>query len=291
MGTNQLSGIDVSHYQGNVNWAAVKSAGVAFAVAKATEGTGTVDQYFSSNWEKIKAAGIIRGAYHFFHASQDASRQAQNFLNVVTIGQGDLPAVLDIEISDNMSGSAIITGIQTWLDTVEKATGRTPIIYTNPSFWNSYMNGAVSRYPLWVANYTTASSPRMPTGWNSWLFWQYSQTGRLSGVPGNVDMDRFNGGADDLAAFVNAGAAVQSNGTSNGSSNGSSSGSSNGSSSSPANTGNGGSSTSQTYTVKSGDTLGAIAARFGVSVEILANANDIANPNLIKVGQTLEIPA
>lgn len=284
MGTNVLSGIDVSHYQGNVNWAAVKSAGIAFAVAKATEGTGTIDQYFSANWEKIKAAGIIRGAYHFFHASQDPRRQAQNFLNVVAIGDGDLPPVLDIEVSDNVSGGTIISGIQIWLDTVEQATGRKPIIYTNPSFWNNYMNAAFGAYPLWVANYTTAGTPRMPNGWNNWLFWQYSQTGRLAGVPGNVDMDRFNGSADDLAAFVGGSAASASNG--NGSGN-----ASNGNTNPNGN--NGGSQPAQeqaTYTVKSGDTLGAIASQFGVSVEMLASMNQISNPNLIKVGQTLEIP-
>lgn len=279
MGTNQLSGIDVSHYQGNVNWGAVKSAGVAFAIAKATEGTGTVDQCFNVNWEKIKAAGLIRGAYHFFHASQDAKRQAQNFLNVVTIGEGDLPAVLDIEISDNVSGPSIISGITTWLTMVEQGTGRKPIIYTNPSFWNSYMNDAFGAYPLWVANYTTAGSPRLPNGWDRWLFWQYSQTGRLAGVPGNVDMDRFSGTVEDLQAFVNGsttGTGIASNG--------------NGAAvpATPANTAT--PAQAQLYTVKSGDTLGAIASRFGVSVEMLADINQLSNPNMIQVGQTIEIP-
>src|SRR5256885_1336394 len=103
MPANTLSGIDVSHYQGTIDWGKVKSAGMAFAYTKATESTGSTDSQFAVNWPAMKAAGLLRGAYHFFHADQDATAQANHFLQVVDIGPGDLPAVIDIESTSNAS--------------------------------------------------------------------------------------------------------------------------------------------------------------------------------------------
>src|ERR1700704_2322289 len=123
-------GIDVSHYQGTIDWAQVAQAGKTFAFIKATEGTSEADPQFQANWNGAKAAGLLRGAYHFYQPGDDPQQQAGYFLNAVQPGPGDLPAVLDIELSGKPS--EIVAGIWVWLIAVEKATGKTPILYTNP---------------------------------------------------------------------------------------------------------------------------------------------------------------
>lgn len=200
---SRLTGIDVSHYQGQVNWGAVKAAGCAFAFAKATEGTGVTDPFFSANWSGMKAAGLARGAYHFFHPSGDAAQQAAHFLATVQLVTGDLPPVLDVETNDNVSNSVIVSGVQTWLDAVEPVAGVTPIIYTAASFWDAHLNDQFGAYPLWIAHYTAAPTPTpLPNGWSDWAFWQYSQSLNIDGVQGAADHDYFNGTADALQALA-----------------------------------------------------------------------------------------
>jgi lysozyme len=200
---SRLTGIDVSHYQGAVNWQAVRGAGCAFAFAKATEGTGVVDPYFSQNWAGMKAAGLARGAYHFFHPSEDAAQQAAHFLSVVQFEPGDLPPVLDVEVNDGVANDVIVEGVQTWLDAVEPVAGVTPVIYTAASFWDAHLNSSFGGYPLWIAHYTSAPAPSpLPAGWNEWAFWQYSQSLDISGVGGAADHNYFNGTEADLQALA-----------------------------------------------------------------------------------------
>ena len=280
MSANRVQGIDVSHYQGTIDWGKVKGAGMAFAFTKATESTTSTDSMFSVNWPAIKAAGLLRGAYHFFHADQDATTQANHFLQVTDISAGDLPPVIDIESTSNASDSAIVSGVQTWLDVVQQATGIVPMIYTAASFWNAHLNSSFGSYPLWVANYGV-SSPKLPTGWSNWNFWQYSQSGSVNGISGNVDMDYFNGTLAQLNAFVGSGQTAQPSSTD--------SGTSADAGASTASTG--GSGGGYTYVVQAGDTLSGIAASFNVSVADLQQANRIQNPNDIEVGQILTIPS
>ena len=267
---NKAAGVDVSHYQGNVDWNAVKAAGVSFAFAKATESTTYVDSEFKTNWQAMKAAGLLRGAYHFFQAASDAAAQAQNFIKTVgTLEAIDLPPVLDIESAGSATNSQLIAGVQTWLNTVEQGLGRRPMIYTYASFWNAHLNNQFGNYPLWIAHYNVAS-PTIPTGWTGWNFWQYSQTGKVQGVSGSVDTDWYDGTYADLLAFLQAPAeAVKLAAPA----------------SQPV------APASNSYTVQAGDTLSRIAAQFGVTVDALAEANDIANPNQIEVGQVLTIPS
>lgn len=267
---NKAAGIDVSHYQGDVNWNSVKAAGVSFAFAKATEGTTYVDSQFNTNWQGMKAAGLLRGAYHFFQAGNDAAAQAENFIKTVGALEAiDLPPVLDIESAGSATNSQIITGVQTWLDAVNQGLGRNPMIYTNASFWNSHLNNQFGDYPLWIANYDVAS-PKIPTGWTRWDFWQYSQTGNVQGVSGSVDTDWYNGTYADLLTFLQVPAeAVKL--------------------AAPAAQPVTEASTS--YTVQAGDTLSRIASRFGVTIDEIAEANNIENPNEIEVGQVLTIPS
>ena len=202
MSTNQLSGIDVSKWQGSINWPSVQEAGIAFAFARATYGNSVKDSFFDANWPAMKAAGIIRGAYHFFLATEDPAQQADFFISTVgSLDPGDLPPVIDVE-SGSGTSSNLAANVQTWLTTVEQGLGRKPIIYTAPSYWNANLTSAFGDYPLWVAEYGV-SSPKAVNGWSNWTFWQHSSTGNVNGVNGAVDLDYFNGTAQALAAFLN----------------------------------------------------------------------------------------
>ena len=201
MSSGHLSGIDVSKWQGVVNWKEVQAAGVAFAFARATYGTTEIDSSFVDNWQGMKDAGIARGAYHFFLAAEDPTQQAEFFIRTVgNLGPDDLPPVIDVE-SDSGVSSNLVANVQTWLDAVAQGLGRTPIIYTAPSYWNANMNSDFGKYPLWVAEYGV-SQPKAVNGWTDWTFWQYSESGKVSGVNGSVDLDYFNG--TTLAALINA---------------------------------------------------------------------------------------
>ena len=192
MTESQAAGIDVSHFQGTVNWAEVAASGVVFAFAKATDGITYLDPQFSVNWPAMKNAGLLRGAYHFYEPEDDPVSQAQHFLSNVTLETGDLPPVLDVEITGGVSSEELWSGVATWLQTVQTATGRQPLIYTAPGFWNDNSpNLALATYPLWLADY--ASQPTLPNGWTTWHFWQHSQTGTVPGVSTSVDLDLFNG--------------------------------------------------------------------------------------------------
>ncbi|BAZ24941.1 peptidoglycan binding domain-containing protein [Kalymmatonema gypsitolerans NIES-4073] len=216
-GVSTQHGIDVSNWNGDsINWQKVKTSGVSFAFAKATEGGDWVDKCFAKNWEEMKEAGVIRGAYHFFRPLRDPSEQAQNYLRIVgKIEPNDLPPVLDLEhypkeVEEQWKQfqlSERIQRVQKWLDIVESATGRKPIIYTSWGFWTSYMDDRqeFTKYPLWVANFTNKPQPQVPAnnwGRNGWIFWQYTETGTVPGVLGKVDRNHFNGSLDELVAFV-----------------------------------------------------------------------------------------
>ena len=201
MSSAHLTGIDVSKWQGVVNWKEVQQAGMAFAFARATYGTSEVDSSFKDNWDGMKEAGIVRGAYHFFIAAEDTVRQAVFFISTVgSLDTDDLPPVIDVE-SDSGVSSNLVADVQTWLDAVAKGLGRTPIIYTAPAYWNANMNSDFGNYPLWVAEYGVAE-PKAVNGWTSWTLWQYSSTGKVGGVSGAVDLDYFNG--TSLATLINA---------------------------------------------------------------------------------------
>jgi lysozyme len=197
----EVRGIDVSHYQGAVDWQQVKAAGNQFAFAKATEGITLLDSEFATNWPGMKAAGLLRGAYHFFEPADDAGQQATFFLSTVQFESGDLPPVLDVETAA-ATPSALWQGVQTWLDQVAAATGMTPILYLDSSFANENdAPSSLAAYPLWLAQYEV-DLPTVPTGWTTWLLWQYSQSGTVNGVSGSVDLDQLNGPLSGLSALA-----------------------------------------------------------------------------------------
>jgi GH25 family lysozyme M1 (1,4-beta-N-acetylmuramidase) len=198
-----LEGIDVSFWQGNIDWGTVKASGLSFAIARACYGVST-DTQFQSNWHNMELCGIIRGAYHYFRVFENAMDQADKFLHTATARARDLPPVLDIETAFNEGATHAqwINGIRTWLDQVSNVTGRKPIIYTSKASWAATANSdEFGDYPLWVANWRVAR-PVLPLGWDTWHLWQYSDSGSVSGIAGNVDLNRFNGAQVDLDQFI-----------------------------------------------------------------------------------------
>lgn len=202
-------GIDVSHWQGSVDWAKVRSDGITFAFMKATEGTSYADPTLTTNWAGAQSAGVYRAAYHFARpstAAGSAANQARFFVSRAGVfqGVGDLPPVLDLEATGGLGPAALKAWVATWLSTVEQLTGRTPILYFSPSFWTDHVGNstAFTRYPLWIAHYTTGS-PRVPGGWPTWTFWQRTSSGRVDGIGGRVDLNSFNGSEAQLATLAN----------------------------------------------------------------------------------------
>lgn len=200
----EIHGIDVSKYQQQISWEAVKKMKVqnirlGFAFMKATEGIKNTDAYFKRNWKKAKAAGIIRGAYHFFIASKDGKKQAENFIKRVALESGDLPPVLDIEQNFGQSAAQVRTEIKKWLDAVEQYYSVKPIIYTYIDFYEKNLQGYFDEYPLWVAHYLQPHQPRIN---RQWMFWQHSESGRVNGILSKVDFNVFNGDSVTFRALL-----------------------------------------------------------------------------------------
>jgi len=188
----QFEGLDVSHFQGEVDWSKVAGSGKKFAIAKATQGITYIDPQFSQNWSEIKQASMIRGAYHFFVPTDDASEQAKHFIATVTLESGDLAPVLDIEENQGESSEELQSQIKIWLQMVEKHYGIKPIIYSDYSFLRDNLGDDFCDYPLWMADYS--KTPPDGVGcWTHWSILQYSDSGNVDGINGNVDLDRFVG--------------------------------------------------------------------------------------------------
>jgi lysozyme len=206
-------GPDVSGWQHpngyTIDWNAGKVAGGAqFAFVKATEGTGYVNTYFAGDFAALKSATLVRGAYHFARpvaGTASAVAQARHYVAAVGKlgGRGDLPPVLDLEVSGGLGSTALIAWTKAYVTEVKKLTGRTVMIYTYPSFWKSSMANttAFKAHPLWIA--TWGPKPVLVGGWTKQTFWQYTDQGKLPGMAGPVDMNVFNGTVAELRALAN----------------------------------------------------------------------------------------
>ena len=199
-------GIDVSMYQNSINWQNVLADGKTYAWAKATEGKTWTDPQFANNMTNGISAGVVMGAYHFARPDNNtAVEDATNFLNVAGnyIGAGFLPPALDLEnaytsgqvvdLTTLFTSNELTNWVQTWMTTVENQTGVEPIIYCNGNY-ASYVNSSLNNYGLWFAQPDQDTMPPTNIGnWNDWLFKQYSWTGTVSGISGDVDLNIFNG--------------------------------------------------------------------------------------------------
>jgi lysozyme len=198
-------GTDVSRYDIDTHWSVAQTAGLSFAFVKATEGVTIVSPLFAGDWGAAKSAGVIRGAYHYFHPADDPVQQAKLFIQTVgTLERNDLPAMLDWETTDHVRPAKQIKRALIWLSYVEAATHKTPIVYVSPAFWNALGNPtAFAKYPLFIAHYGVAC-PTVPPPWTKWSFWQKG-AGVVQGLHSTrTNIDMFNGSPSDLNRLVGA---------------------------------------------------------------------------------------
>ena len=199
----KIHGIDISHYQGEVDWKRLKQTRqgqfpVQFIFMKATEGGDYSDDKFIANFDSAKVHGFIRGAYHFYNPKTDANKQADFFINSVKLEPGDLPPVLDIE-KKGRDVKKLQQDLKIWLRKVESHYGVKPIIYASYKFKTKYLNDSVfDSYPYWIAHYYVDSVRYQ----GEWKFWQHTDVGTLPGIEDKVDLNIFNGSFSDLKGLL-----------------------------------------------------------------------------------------
>ena len=198
----EIHGIDISPYQGEIDWDELRNNGmiercpVRFVMIKATEGSTRIDDRFKENFYQAREYGFIRGAYHFWSTRSSGRAQAEHFLRQVKLEDGDLPPVLDVEHkAKDQTPEEFKESVLTWLRLVEKAYDAKPIIYTYYKFKLTYLNDSVfNDYPYWIAHYYVDSVKYE----GPWKFWQHTDCGRLPGIKGYVDFNIYNGSYYDL---------------------------------------------------------------------------------------------
>ncbi len=200
-----VHGVDVSSYQGDINWNALYEQGVAFAFIKATEGSSHIDAYFKENWNNIYRTPLRYGAYHFMSFESPGETQAKNYISTVDNRPGALPPIVDVEyygeFLDNPPTTETVDSILTpLLKDLETHYGQKPIIYTNISFYNKYIKGNYDN-SIWIAD--LEGNDTLPDG-EKWDFLQYSFEGELEGYSGSekyIDLNVFNGDIQDLLKY------------------------------------------------------------------------------------------
>jgi lysozyme len=193
-----VQGIDVSYWQGDIDWQKVGDAGVHFAYIKATEGGDRLDPKFLDNWQAAKKAGVARGAYHVMYWCRPAKEQASWFKLNVPANRDALPPVLDVEWNSHsktcphrIARDSAIAKIKIMLAAMEAHSGKRPIIYTDPKFHREVLEGEFTNQLFWLRS--VAAKPAAKYGARDWVFWQFTTTGRVHGVDGPVDRNSFNG--------------------------------------------------------------------------------------------------
>lgn len=197
----EIHGIDISHYQGKIDWeqlknAMIKGCPVRFVIIKSTEGSSRLDENFRENFNQARDFGFIRGVYHFWSNKSTAREQAYYFLDQVHLTDGDLPPVLDIEHKPaDKSVEDFQRDVLTWLHIVEDKYHVKPIIYTYYKFKKQYLSAPVFEdYPYWIAHYYVDKVQYK----GKWKFWQHTDVGKLPGIKGYVDFNIYNGSYYEL---------------------------------------------------------------------------------------------
>jgi lysozyme len=203
-----VHGVDVSRWQGDVDWANLRTQGANFAYIKATDGGDHIDPMFKTNWRKAKEAGLKRGAYHFFYWCRTAGEQADWFIRNVPREPGALPPAIDVEWNGESSckrrpsRAQVLEKMQVFMDKLEKHYGQRPIIYTAPDFYRDNLRGELADYPFWLR--AVAAHPSKVYPGRRWLFWQYSGSGLSHGVSGRIDLNVFHGSEEEWHNWVTA---------------------------------------------------------------------------------------
>lgn len=186
-----MQGIDVSHYQGRVNWEEVaRDRKVTFVILKATEGNSFVDNTYARNFSECKRLEIPVGSYHFYRANVDPEEQYNNMMRVINPQRQDILPVIDVELTNGVSEILFLSRLERLCELVTRAYGARPIIYTGRNFFAKYFNSPRwKHYKFWIAAYSPIQ-PELPAG-QDYMMWQYSDKGRVMGIRGDVDLNRF----------------------------------------------------------------------------------------------------
>lgn len=199
-----VKGIDVSMYQGEIDWSAMASQEITFAFVKATEGSGWTDPMFCANIVLSREHGVYAGAYHYFSAESPGETQAENFVRTVSPYQMDLPPVLDFEVPAGAAAekAALVKEVRAFLKEVEERFGVKPVIYTTCESYDAFLAQDFGGYSLWIRD--LFREPKAAGG-RDWLFWQYCSRGRVAGTGGPqkyTDLDVFHGSLGEFEAYV-----------------------------------------------------------------------------------------
>lgn len=257
-------GIDVSKWQGNIDFKKVSNSGIQIVYIKATEGTTYVSPTFESSYQNAKANGLKIGFYHYVTArSEDEARaEAQFFASKIQGKEVDCRLAMDFEEFGNLNNNEINAIGLAFIKRLQELTQKPIVVYSNSYTARTVWNGEILNYPLWVAEYGV-SRPRDNGKWSTYVGWQYTDTGKVNGINGYVDRDKFTKeifiNEDDKTSESLPNVEMPSTNY-------------------------------VTITIVRGDTLSSIANNYGTTVQELVSINNISNPNLIYAGNTLKVP-
>lgn len=203
----EVHGVDVSHYQGSIDWETLSRQNLDFAVIKATEGSTHIDDRFVENWQAAEQTHLYLGAYHFFSFDSAGDKQAASYIETVGTLEGKLAPVVDVEYYGNKRSNPperaeVVQNLEMLLDTLEQHYQTKPIIYTTFTVYNDYIRGEFEDYPLWVRS--IYCPPAVLFG-DKWSFWQYMDTAMLDGYAGDekyIDVNVFRGTMEELEELV-----------------------------------------------------------------------------------------
>ena len=201
-----VRGVDVSSYQGEINWRELESQNISFAFIKATEGSGFVDEYFIENYKNSSNTGIRIGAYHFFSFDSPGKTQAENYISVVEKRENMLPPVIDVEYyngngSDPPDEDKARQNLNDLISALKERYGLTPIIYATKTTYNRYIRGHFEDNDIWIRSIYTRAE--LSDG-RDWTFWQYCDRGRLDGYDGiekYIHLNVFNGSMEEFENY------------------------------------------------------------------------------------------
>lgn len=253
-------GIDVSNWQGYINYNEVKNSGIEIVYIKSSQGTNITDPYFRINYQNAKANGLKVGFYHYVTArtTNEAVQEAEYFSSVISGTSPDCRLAMDFENFGNLNVAEINEISRVFLEKVKEITGKEVVLYSDVyNARNIFQKELAEIYPLWIAEYEVRE-PSNDVNWNSWVGFQYSNRGEIRGIRGFVDRNQFS---EDI--FLSSTSIVDT----------------------PENTSN----KIETYTVQRGNTLSQIANEYGTTVNEIAGLNGIRNVNLIFPGEVLKI--
>lgn len=203
-----VRGVDVSSYQGKIDWDTLASQNISFAFIKATEGSSYVDPYFAENYQQAQQTGLRIGAYHFFSYDSSGETQADHFIATVSPIETMLPPVIDLEFygdkeANPPSPETVRPQLDILLNRLEEHYGMKPILYATEKSYSLYLAGAYTEYDIWIRNVIT--QPSLSDGRN-WTFWQYTNRAKLEGYWGEesyIDLNVFQGTAQEFQAYPN----------------------------------------------------------------------------------------